>query len=1002
MNKKSILLFLPFLFFAIIGIAQTPKTITGTVLSSGDNLPLPGASVIVKGSTPIVGAVTDFDGEFSLDVAADATTLVVSYVGFQSQEVAISDSPLTIVLKEGTFFDEVVVVAYGTQKKSLVTGAISSIKSSDIESTPALRIEQALQGKTSGVTILPNSGSPGSGIKVRIRGVSSNGKSDPLYIVDGMKTGNIDNIEPNDIESIEVLKDAASAAIYGTEGANGVIMVTTKSGKAGKAEINYSFQYGTQSVNTKMDLMNAQEYTDFMQESGAGTISNPDGTDTDWLDAIFETAPMQKHHLNFSGGNEKSTYMISGSYYNQDGVVGGSKANFERFTARINSKHKIKEWLEIGNTFSYSNINKSTITEDDEYRGILNNALLIDPITPVTESGITTRISEAINDGHTILQDENGNYYGMPRYVTGEAGNPIALLKTFNGGITQDKILGTFFAKLSPIEGLNITSRFGIDLTYQVNHIWSSKFYFSPERNNTSNTIDDDIDKWFTWLWENFATYNKKINDHDFTILAGYSSERYQHPNYSLHSGPMPQEGGNYAYHDYRTSQESDKVGGGLEENAKISYFGRLSYNFKHQYMFEASLRYDEASVLPEHNKGAFFPAFSAGWAVSEENFWSVEKIDYFKLRASWGKNGSISNVIENEDKEFWTTENIYYIDGEGNYISGARVGKITNPNLEWEKSNQLDIGFDLKAFDGKLSFSTDYYIKKTEGLIFLNTFASSVGRDAPYFNGGTVENKGFDFETSFRNKIGDLSYRVNFNLSTLNNEVTELTSKTFQSGANVRGYDVTMFDVNEPIWYFYGYKTNGIDDATGEVIVVDVNGDGSITPDDQTNIGNPHPDLIYGGSINLEYKNFDLNIFLQGTKGNDIYMAWFRMDRIFSNKPSFFYNDRWTEAGDNASMPKPNNESDDVYRSDLMVQDGSYMRIKQIQLGYSLPKSILKRTGGLEKVRAYISLDDYFTFTKYKGLDPEVGSEDDNSQGIDRGAYPIPRKFMFGLSVNF
>lgn len=970
------------------------RLIKGTVKNSFGE-PVPGASILIKGTSS--GTVTDVDGKFALTADA-ANTLVVSFIGFNTVEVVVgAQTELDVMLVESTLdVDEVVVVGYGVQRKSVVTAAISSVKGEQLATVPVATADRAIQGRTAGVSVLPSSGAPGAGSKIRIRGTSSNQKSDPLYIVDGMKTGSIENIEPNDIASIEILKDAASAAIYGTEGANGVIIITTKKGTKGEGKVNYSFQYGIQSARTQMELMNAKEYTEWMTASGA-TIKPTANTDTNWLDETFETAPMQKHSLSFSGGSEKSTYMLSGSYFNQDGIVGGSSANFERLTARINGTSKIKPWLEVGNNFSYAHTKKKSIGEDDEYRGVLNNALLFDPTVPVRykKGSEPAFVQSLISEGRLLLKDPNGNVYGMSENITGETANPVAVIQTYKNQIIEDKILGTFYGTINPFKGFSFTSRFGIDLAFQTNHRWSPKYYVSSERNNGSNIVEDDVNKWFTWLWENFASYDRTIGNHHFNVLGGYSSQQYMHPNYYLSSGPMAKEGDNYAYHDFVTSRENDKVGGNMVEETQTSWFGRVNYDFKSRYLFEASLRRDAASVFPTNDKSAVFPAVSAGWVISEESFAKTNFIDYLKLRASWGENGSKSNLPGNEDLEFWIFSGIQYPDGNGGYVSGAEIEKLINPNLVWERTQQFDLGLDLTTWKGRLSLTADYYHKKTKDLIARQTGPISAGNTYPFANVGDVLNKGFDFEVGLRNLAGDFRYSVNVNLSTLNNEVTALNVSTPVGGDELRGYRLTWFEENYPIWYFKGYKTDGID-ASGAPKVVDVNKDGEISPADLTYIGDPHPDVLLGANMNFAYKNFDLTVFLQGTMGNEIFTGWYRTDRATTNKPKYFY-EEWKDK----SGPAPNNSSDYIYRSDLMVQNGSYVRVKQLQFGYTLPKNVLQKIY-MSNVRLYVSLDDYFTITKYKGLDPEAGSSNDQRLGIDRGVYPIPGKVLFGINVEF
>lgn len=992
---------------ASITLAQDVKTVTGQV-TDPQNQPLPGVNVIIKGT--LQGTITDVLGNYEVK-ASDQDVLQFSFIGFETRDITVGDqNTINVVLEEqAAGLDEVIVVGYGAKRKSLVTGAISSVSAEEISATSSNRVEQALQGRTAGVTVLPSSGSPGAGAKVRIRGTGSNQTSEPLYIVDGMKVGSIDNIAPGDIESVEVLKDAASSAIYGSEGGNGVVLITTKKGTKGAGQVSYNFQYGIQSVNTNMELMNAQEYIQFMEEAEEN-VTSPSGigNGTDWLDETFEEAPMQSHHLSFSGGGDRSNYMASISYNQQDGVVGGDQAAYERLSFRLNGSLDVKEWLEVGNTLSYSHSTRQTVGEDDEYRGVLNNALLIDPTTPVyyEQGQETQKERDALADGQTLLQDDQGRYYALAVNATGEIANPVARLQTYNNKFEQDQLMGTLYANITPFDGLTITSRLGLDLAYNHFHDWNRKFYFSAESQNTSNSIIDDLDKYYNWLWENFASYNVRVNEHNLTFLLGYSAEKNLHPNWSLYSSPMSQEGDRFAYHDHTTSRAQDVAGGDLEEQTMNSVFGRFSYDYLDKYMFEASLRRDASSVFPEGDQAAIFPAVSAGWVVSEEDFWNPEFMDFLKMRFSWGQNGSTSILTGTAGKEFWTVSGVFYPNAnEDGYFSGAQIERLTNDNLKWERSDQISIGADMRFLNQTIYFSADYYDKQTKDLIVPGMFPLSVGNDVPFVNGGDVSNSGLEFELGYNDQFGDLGFSASMNLSTLKNEVTRLDQDAPIAGAEVRGYDITWFQEGEPIWYFNGYKTDGINSETGMPNIVDVNEDGNISSADQTKIGDPHPDLLYGASLGLDYKGFDFRMFLQGSSGNDIYTAWYRPDRPMSNKPKYFYTDRWTESNTNASMPRAPRAGIDseeyIYRSDLMVQDGSYMRIKQLQLGYSLPQSVIGQMG-LSRTRLFVSLDDYFTFTDYEGLDPEAGSTNTQSQGVDRGVYPIPGKLMFGLSVNF
>ncbi len=999
LGKRLLFVIFTMFLFSFTLSAQQKYTYSGKVLDEQGN-PLPGVSVVVK-QAQNVGTITDIDGKFVLQTSVSPATLVFSMVGYKTVEKTFKPSTNIVVTmkQEQVGLESVVVLGYATQKKSLVTGAISSVKGDKIASLPIARADDVIQSLSSGVLVLPMSGSPGSGTQIRIRGINSNGFANPLYIVDGMKTDDISDIDPNDIESIEILKDAASAAIYGTEGGNGVILITTKSGKSGEATVSYDLQYGVQVPRINTKLMNAQEYLQWMKETG-DTLQDT-GYDTDWLRQLMQNAPMQKHHVSFSGGSDKTNYLFSASYFDQDGIVGGDKANYNRQTARLNIKTKVKKWLEIGFRANYEHSNRRYIAEDNEYRSVVNSALLMDPLTPVVyENGLPDDKRYLLDMGYKLLQDPQGRYYALATYATGEIVNPIAYLQIFHNKIKQDRILSTAFINIIPFKGLKFTSRFGYDLTYQLNHAWTPEYYFSIESNNTMTNVSDNINKWNGWLWENFVTYNKTFGGSNLKLLLGTSAEDRRNKWFYLYSAPMIMEGDQYAYHSFTTSDDFDRVAGTYSRRTMVSVFGSIMYSYKEKYLFEASLRRDAASVFPPKHRAGYFPAVSMGWVVSRESFFNVPFISYLKIRASWGQNGSMANLPGNEDREFWTLSGIEYPNALDQFVAGARIERLANTDLKWERTDMKDLGIDLGMFNQKLTLSFDLYNKVTKNLIVPGSGPLSVGNNFPNVNGGDVSNKGFDIDLGYRNNIGDFHYSVNLNFSHFRNKVIRLAVNTPVPGANVRGYYLTWFEQGYPIWYFKGYDVTGIDPDTGDPIVRDVDQDGQITSADQVYIGDPYPDFLYGGSLNFGYKNFGFNMIIQGSKGNDIFMGWFRTDRPRTNKPEFFFTDRWTPDNPNAKMPRPDNVSDFIYRGSLMVRDGSYLRIRQIQFNYSLPSKWF--AGHIKSAQIYVSLDDYFTFTKYPGLDPAVGSTSITSQGVDKGVYPIAGKIMTGFSVKF
>ncbi|WP_029596523.1 SusC/RagA family TonB-linked outer membrane protein [Flavobacterium sp. ACAM 123] len=996
---KGLIMFLTILCTSLTYSQQ----VTGTV--SDSNGPLPGASVLVKGTTN--GAQTDPDGKFTIKITGSNAVLIFTYIGLETQEVnTAGKNVINVTLKsDSAELQEVVVVGYGVKKKSLVTGSISSISSKQIESSSNARVEQVLQGRTSGVTVVSSSGSPGSGAKVRIRGAGSNGNSDPLYIVDGMKVSTIENLAPSDIANVEVLKDAASAAIYGTEGANGVVIITTKQGKVGDIVVSYNSQFTTQSVRTKMELMDASQFVTYFNEAGNAAIVD-NGINTNWIDETFQNAFAQRHDLSISGASERTNYYLSGTFLNQEGIIGGADSAYKRYTLRTNIKSQVKDWLEVGANISYSNTGSSPISEDDSTGGVVNHLLIIDPLTPVFYNGaLPQRAIDGVTAG-TAMVDSNGNVYGYPTYSNGEVMNPVAETNyRFRGNIDTDRMLSTVYAKLTLAEGLSVTSRLGYERSNSIDSRWNPIYYITSEAQNSSVTLRNNISRNSRWLWENFASYTKDVGKHNFTGLLGYSAEKRKNPYYSLKGSEVPLQSEEFAYFDF-TNRDNDVIGGNIYQKNMNSVFGRLSYDYNGKYLLEGSIRYDESSVFPKSQKGGYFPAVSTGWVISKEDFWNTDsKISYLKLRGSWGQNGSDANLAGNGDIQVYKT-----VDGAASVVyegvSGVTPGDLANPKLTWERSEQIDLGVDLTAFNGKLNFTADYYKKTTRDLIIPdgNIIAPpSLGQTVGAINGGTVENKGLEFEVGYSDKTqGGLQYGINLNLSTLKNKVTEIIvpAALVGAGAPQNNDGVTRFEQGFPLWYFYGYKTDGIDPATGKVIKVDTDGVPGITSNDKTIIGSPQPNLLFGGSFNMSYKGFDFNLMFQGTQGNEIFAAYHQPSRPITNKPVEFFNDRWVSGRTDAKYPGAANVIES-YDTDLMVQDGSYLRIKQIQVGYNFSKDLVQ-TLKLRKLRLYLSLDDYFTFTKYRGLDPESGSFADNSIGVDRGFYPIPAKALLGLSLEF
>jgi TonB-dependent starch-binding outer membrane protein SusC len=1009
---------------------QQVFTVSGTVVDE-NNQSVPGVNVLEKGTTN--GTATDVDGRFNLNVQNENSVLVFSFIGYVTEEVAVSGrSNVNVTLRQDVqALEEVVVVGYGTQKKSLITGAISSVDSKELATVSTSRSEQVLQGRTAGVYVLPASGSPGSNIQVRIRGTGSNGKSEPLYIVDGMRSpSGIGYLHPSEIASIEVLKDAASAAIYGAEGANGVVLVTTKTGGTnGTTNITYSGQYGVQSLGKTMEMMNAQQYGAYLEEAQtpgrptAAEVAAAEGQGTNWFKEIVDNAPMQNHALNVSGGNDKSSYLLGGSIFKQQGIVGGEKATFNRYSLRLNSDHKIKDWLKIGNRLSYSHINRGAIAEDSEHGGIISNALLLDPLTPVVYTGaVPAHVQQAIDAGHPLIRDKNGNLYGLSKFAISNS-NPFARMDITKTNTIENRVAGNIFADVELIKGLKFTTRYGIDANFLKNHGWNPSYWFTPQVMNLAGAnVFDTYSNTFTWQWENFATYQKTIDKHNFSILAGTSALNNSYSVLSGTSVGMFREEDKFAYHDY-VPDTGDRINGNEVNDRLSSYYGRLSYDFAGKYLFNATVRRDGSSLLPPGNRWGLFPSVSLGWLMSNEGFFPSESnLNHLKLRVSWGQNGNLSNLVSGQWASVITSQNIRYMNSNGTFLIGAEPANLANMDLTWETSEQFDVGIDVGFLNDKITLTADYFNKTTKDLLTPGTPPNFVGLPLPKINGGNVRNHGIEIELAYRELDSEFKYEIALNGTAIKNEATYLNPLYPRvGGVSVgTGWTATAFELGYPLWFFRGYKTDGIFQTQeqinsyvadngivdyipkpGDPIVVDVNKDGRISPNDHTFIGSPHPDFVYGGRVNLSYKGFDFLVFAQGQTGNEILMGFNRNDASTTNRPAIFYNERWTGAGSTNSMFGPSTTNVYIYNSDQMVFDGSFMRIRQLQLGYTLPDDLLDRVKA-KNIRVYVSLDDYFTFTKYPGLDPEAGSNNTTSLGIDRGVYPVPRRMMVGLNFNF
>ena len=1004
-------------------------TVVGTVTDASNGETLPGVNIMIKGTTR--GTSTDVDGEYKLTNIAPEDTLVFSYLGFQTQEIAVNGrTVIDVALREMVLAtgDELVVVGYGTKKRSEITGSVSSVSAEDISKTPVLRVEQALQGRTAGVYVANQSGQPGEMPTVRIRGAGTTGNADPLYVVDGMPVGGIDYLNPGNIESMEVLKDAASAAIYGARAANGVVLITTKSGQAGRTEVTYEGYGGIQSPWKKMNVLNARQYMMMMNE-GAGnaglTLPFPIGADvsggTDWQAAVFnDNAPMMNHQVTISGGNEQMTYSSGLSYFSQEGIVGADKSQFDRYTFNLNLDNTVSEVFKFGNSFNYSRIERNAVLSNSEWGSPLSNALNMDPLTPIYETD-----EDDLQNYPSHAVQNNGRYYGISNYVAQEIVNPLARLAVTHGDTQVDKLVNNLFAEYEVVPNLLVRSSLGIDAAFVKDDFYNPRYYLNSAQVNDNSLVSKTERRWFTWNFENTISYEEDFDRHNIKLLGGITAQKLHFEDLFGSKANLLMTNPDNAFINVGSDEESMRTAGGAYNEKLLSYFGRASYNFDDTYLLTGILRVDGSSKFGSNNRYAVFPSVSAGWVLSNESFLEDHDIiNLLKLRASWGQNGnqSIGNFAYTSTI---ATGNGYTFGSGEQFITGSVPSSVPNPNLKWETSEQTDIGIDLGLWNDRLMIKSDYYLKTTKGLLVRAPIPGHVGNNAPVVNGGSVQNEGIEFSVDYRDYVDDFNYNVGVNFAVNRNEVTHIgNAEGVITGAGFATYGiVTRAEEGFPVGYFWGYKTDGIfqnqqevdsyvNDSgnliqpqaqPGDVRFRDLDGDGQIDDGDRTKIGNPTPDMTFGVNLGASYRQFDLSVFMQGTLGNDIFNATRRHDLTMANMPVEYLN-RWTGEGTSNELPRfswSDNNGNWTKISDLYVEDGSYLRVKNVQIGYNLSNRIAEMFS-LRNGRIYVAADNLITLTGYSGFDPEIGAASPLNVGIDRGIYPQARSYRVGINLSF
>lgn len=1043
---KRTLGILLFILASAVMVAQQVN-VTGRVAARSDGSPIPGVSVVQQGTS--MGTITDIEGRYSLSAEMGAT-LVFSFIGMDTREVVVNSSEINIEMEESwTDLDEVIVVGYGVQKRSVVTAAISSVSAEDLNNAKPSRIEDVLKGKVSGVQITQSSGQPGADSKVRIRGIGTVNNSEPLYIVDGMAVdGGIAYLNPTDIQSVEILKDAASAAVYGARAANGVVLVTTKSGGKGKATVSYDFSYGWQNPWKKREVLNAREYMIVMNEALANDGQTPRytaeqvaaaGKGTDWQDETFNyNAPVENHQFSIQGGNDEGSYFLSFGYYNQEGIVGGNfgKSNYERYSIRANNNYTVFEAddrnflnkVRVGINAGYSRDKSSSIETNTEYGSVLGSALGFNPLVPVYAEDPEAVLA----DYPHAVSDANGKVFSLPPAGFQEIANPVAMLHApQNGYGNSDKFVSTFWGELDVLPNLKFKSSYGVDLAFWGNDGYTFEHFLASQgKNHTQSHVYSNMHRGFRWQLENTLSYSVSLNEaHNFTALLGQSAMEYTlrelwGDDYDLLENDPSKANINYAIADRALERVAGGTGG-YSSVTLASYFGRLDYNFREKYMFQATVRRDGSSRFGANNKWGVFPSFSAGWNISNESFMEgrPEFIDHLRIRGSWGINGN-ERIGEFRYTSLMDGGQNYYF-GAGDDMAmqyGASPSKLANPDIKWEETEQINLGFEARLWRSALTFGFDYFKKTTSGMLMDQPIPRYVGKGAPMANAGEMENSGLEFELSFKNNIGAFNYYINGNASLLSNKLIKLGNESGEAiyeNAGASGVGPYIKGQNGEVYpYFYGYKTDGIlqnqaeanaynaaygrNAQPGDVRFVDVDGNDVIDDNDRVKIGKGMPDWTFGLNLGGDWKNFDLNAFFQGSLGNDVFDFSTRGDIPAMNRPAWIL-DRWTGEGTSNKLPRLTNANPNGNwaSSDLYIKDGSYLRLKNLQLGYTLPATISQRVS-ISKLRLYVAGENLLTFTGYDGFDPELASGNYFTIGVDKGIYPQARTISFGANITF
>ena len=982
------------------------RIVTGQIVDETEQ-PLPGATVLIKGTSS--GVTTDFDGNFSIEVPDDDAILVASYLGYATQEIVVGgESNINIQLEpDAAQLQEVFVVGYGTTAKKDVTGAISSVGGDEFKNLPVASVDKVLQGRLAGVQVVNNGGAPGSDASVRIRGTGTVNNSDPLYVVDGVPTGSIAGINQNNIESIEVLKDASASAIYGTRAANGVVIITTRKGRKGeKTQMNLDVYTGFSNVIKTLDVLDAPELAEIKKERYANDDipvndiwNDPNYLTqrTNWQDELFRTGTTQNVDLTITGSSEKSSFLFGLGYYDEQGIIKKSKAN--RVNLQINSDHRINDWLKIEQNLSLSSRSDNAFNTTSAQSGLIWSAIRFHPGLPVRNA-----------DGSYSSAQVSSEF--------GDINNPLFTVDIDDSDTRRTRLLSNVSAEISFTKDLKFKANFGIDAEIKDQKIYDAQI-LDQIRQRSSSSRFRDYEQFHSFLMEYFLSYNKVIGDHILGGVAGYTEQSFDDQGFEARTFNVE----NIESQKLLTNGDEDEATEFRSSDGLKSVFGRLNYSYKDRYLLTATLRSDESSRFAEGNRRGTFPAFSLGWRVSQEPFFNIPIISDLKLTGGWGKLGN-QNISRLQYLARLKAGRRYSfgIDGS-NQVDGVAQESFANPDVTWETVVMSNFGMNIGFMENKLTANFNYFIKNTDDMLLQPPAIGSQGTiDSPFRNVGKVENKGLEIEMNWQDTKGDLSYGIGVNASFVKNKVIQLVDGNFLASDfyGRPNQELSRTFEGEPIATFYGWKADGLFQTQadieahatqegavpGDVRFIDIDNNGIIDDEDRTILGSPHPDMTYGLNANVTYKGFDITAFFLGSAGVDIYNAD-RMQGLDASYPFNVYSDiqgRWTGPGTSNSIPRLSTlRTNQNHRtSDLFIESGDYFRLKNLTVGYSLPTDHIEKIG-LSRLRLYLTGQNLLTITGYSGLDPELGLTDGNlQQNVDFAQFPQPRTYLLGINLSF